>query len=351
MGYWQTAKILGVKDTGRSLARLSTVKTISQNHSRFMHMHSARLARTSILGGKSLYLPLTNSIFPIYDSSWGSRYLSSSKPLHKEYNNQSAGTQEPSKSGNSENTNELETHGQPLHRFGSSIKLEQAANRFDLHQFDNDLQPTAKSYQTDLASEHHVDVYNHMTSVNLSACMQSQVPEPYGKSPTHMNMPGGVARREDKYIQGRLSDMTGKREFSTAAVPRSYNQLDEHGNITYRAAELEQLVADPCPQGIQGEDCEQFKLWLSNCLHHGNMQECEMLANEYIAGRKTLAQLFLEYDLEIQRVATSRQDGLGAQQDEPTVLKHSFNSEAMDASVKSVPEGAPVKPSRATRLK
>lgn len=98
---------------------------------------------------------------------------------------------------NSGNTEEVEAHGQALHTFGSSSKLEQAAGRFDIQQHEGNTSPAKRSdYQVDIASEHHADVYNHTPSVNLSACMQSQVPEPYGKTPSHMNMPGGVARRE-----------------------------------------------------------------------------------------------------------------------------------------------------------
>ena len=92
---------------------------------------------------------------------------------------------------------ETETHGQPLHRFENSYTREQAAGQLNLH----DKSPGTNNYQVDIASEHHADVYNHMPSVNLSATMQSQVPEPYGKSPTHMNMPGGMNRREVSNIQ------------------------------------------------------------------------------------------------------------------------------------------------------
>lgn len=107
------------------------------------------------------------------------------------------------------NTEQSETHGQPLHRFGSSYKLEQASSRFDVR---CDTESSTANYQTDVASVHHADVYNHMPSVNLSGVMQSQVPEPYGKTPTHMNMPGGINRREV-----RISNQNGNRrlKFST----------------------------------------------------------------------------------------------------------------------------------------
>lgn len=94
------------------------------------------------------------------------------------------------------NKQEIETHGQPLHSFGSSDKRKEASNRFDVQSQDGNPASGTGDYQPDKKSAHHADVYNHTPSVNLSACMQSQVPEPYGKSPSHMNMPGGVNRRE-----------------------------------------------------------------------------------------------------------------------------------------------------------
>jgi len=93
------------------------------------------------------------------------------------------------------NTQENETFGQPIHRFGSSHKREQASQQFDAMQH-GERHQTANHYQSDLAAQHHADVYNHMPSVSLSSCMQSQVPQPYGKSPPHLNMPGGMNRIE-----------------------------------------------------------------------------------------------------------------------------------------------------------
>jgi len=96
------------------------------------------------------------------------------------------------------NTEEIETHGQPMHRFSSSNSLEQASQRHDLNTeiSTGSGHSSTQDYQSDMSSDQHVDVYNHSPSVNLSSCMQSQVPEPYGKTPSHMNMPGGVNRRE-----------------------------------------------------------------------------------------------------------------------------------------------------------
>lgn len=94
---------------------------------------------------------------------------------------------------NDSNSGEQETHGQALHSFGSSQTLEQASNRFDAQVNQN---PPRHDYQMDLASEHAADVFNSAPSVSMKAHMQSQVPYPYGGSPTHMNMPGGTRHRE-----------------------------------------------------------------------------------------------------------------------------------------------------------
>ena len=42
--------------------------------------------------------------------------------------------------------------------------------------------------------------------ISLSSVMQSNVPEPFnatGRSPTHLNMPGGAAMRDSKYVSDR----------------------------------------------------------------------------------------------------------------------------------------------------
>lgn len=89
-------------------------------------------------------------------------------------------------------TGEDATLGQPIHSFRSSRDLEQAASRYDSGESYNG----SASHSQDIPTDSHIDAYDHGARINLHACMQSQVPEPYGRTPTHMNMPGGVSKRE-----------------------------------------------------------------------------------------------------------------------------------------------------------
>ena len=60
------------------------------------------------------------------------------------------------------------------------------------------------------------------------------------------------------------------------------------GNMTYTKSGVDRILSNPCPQGIQGEDCAAFKLWLSNCLSGETNADCERLANEYVSPLKIL---------------------------------------------------------------
>lgn len=57
-------------------------------------------------------------------------------------------------------------------------------------------------------------------------------------------------------------------------------------------------VNAPCPQGVQGDDCARFKLWLENC-HRFGVEDCIQQYSSFKAGRKTLAQIFEEQDRSI----------------------------------------------------
>ena len=60
---------------------------------------------------------------------------------------------------------------------------------------------------------------------------------------------------------------------------------------------VEKLIhlENPCPQGIQGEDCDRFKLWLQNCTQYGFIN-CNENLQGLKKGRKTLGQIFAEQD-------------------------------------------------------
>ncbi|XP_061163258.1 uncharacterized protein LOC133172397 [Saccostrea echinata] len=65
---------------------------------------------------------------------------------------------------------------------------------------------------------------------------------------------------------------------------------------------LDSLVNIASPQGIQGDECVQFKLWLENCHRFGLTGECEEQLNSIKKGRKTLAQIFEEQDILIRKI-------------------------------------------------
>ena len=58
----------------------------------------------------------------------------------------------------------------------------------------------------------------------------------------------------------------------------------------------------PCPQGVQGVDCERFKVWLQNCSRFG-MGHCNEQLGHLQSGRKTLSQIFQEQDQLLENIA------------------------------------------------
>ena len=172
--------LLRTSSTSRTLGGCNGLRTQLQNIS-----VSGQANKCGILSFRGIQL--------LYNTNFA-RYCSSSSQ-DDDGNSDKSGNYK-SFTDNDCNSEENQTYGQPLHRFGSSQKLEQSATRFDVQFNEN---PPVNDYQSDLAAEHVVDVYQHSSGVSLSACMQSQVPQPYGKSPTHMNMPGGGRPREVSY--------------------------------------------------------------------------------------------------------------------------------------------------------
>ncbi|KAL8584554.1 hypothetical protein ACOMHN_016873 [Nucella lapillus] len=65
-------------------------------------------------------------------------------------------------------------------------------------------------------------------------------------------------------------------------------------------------VDSPCPQGVQGDDCVRFKLWLDNC-HRFGLHECLQQLQGFQSGRVTLAQVFAEQDAMIKEVVQQHQ--------------------------------------------
>ena len=140
-----------------------------------------------------------------------------------------------------------------------------------------------------------LEKYERLSSVSLRSVMQSNVPEPFnphGKNPTHLNMPGGGVKLQEKYLSGNLQKVHPSRQFSTSA------------RVNSQAAEIQEEVSYtdlPCPQGVQEYDCIQFKLWLQNCQRHN--LDCDQMIDDFQSGRKTLAEIFAEQEAVIPSVA------------------------------------------------
>lgn len=147
-------------------------------------------------------------------------------------------------------------------------------------------------------------VYDGLSShVSMRGHMQSNVPSPqkscdvsrgYG---SYHNMPGSGERLLDKYLNGSRMALNGRRKFSTSAM--SY--ISQQG-AQERAAFEEEFLTDPTPQGVQGDNCVSFKLWMENC-HRYNLPNCDEQLDSLKEGRKTLAQVFQEQQEIIRLVA------------------------------------------------
>lgn len=157
----------------------------------------------------------------------------------------------------------------------------------------------------DLSKEDvHSTVFEGLGShVSLHGCMQSTVPQPLNTSncssgySSYLNMPGGGGRLLDKYLSGSNQACHPSRNFTTS----SHQQASQQGAQDIKFDEDEYLV-DPTPQGIQGDNCVQFKLWMENCQRY-NLPNCDEQLESIKSGRKTLAQVFREQQEIIRLVA------------------------------------------------
>ena len=80
------------------------------------------------------------------------------------------------------------------------------------------------------------------------------------------------------------------------------NQKDESPDIQGVQGDIPNLsiqelsaMSNPCPQGVQGDDCVQFKLWLQNCAQFG-FGDCESQLKDLRGGRRSLKEIFEEQD-------------------------------------------------------
>jgi hypothetical protein len=132
----------------------------------------------------------------------------------------------------------------------------------------------------------------------MYSVMQSNVPEPYnsqGRSPTHLNMPGGGGGSHQRFLYGNIHKNHPSKSFSTSAafsspasIPMSEDPMSVIGEL-------------PCPQGVQGDDCVNFQLWQENCRRY-HLPNCDEQLQGIQTGRKTLSQVFAEQEAIIREV-------------------------------------------------
>lgn len=162
---------------------------------------------------------------------------------------------------------------------------------------------TAKSLTNEDA---HCSVLKGMDNfVSLNGHMQSTVPEPTQAGTvmagyeSYLNMPGGTYKLMDKYVSSSVQAYHPSRHFSTS----SKSHVSQQGAQNSKFVE-DFILSDPSPQGIQGDNCVSFKLWMENCQRY-NLPNCDEQLESLSKGRKTLAQVFQEQQEIIRLVAES----------------------------------------------
>ncbi|KAK3086842.1 hypothetical protein FSP39_024297 [Pinctada imbricata] len=146
-------------------------------------------------------------------------------------------------------------------------------------------------------SNEQAESYNCNNNVNLHGCMQTNVPEPFNTDfnhSDHYNMPGGGGKLFEKYIQDVQSSNHQSKYYHTSSRLLSAQAALKPQYEEYELA----------PQGVQGDDCVNLKLWMENCQRYG-LPNCEEQLTNLVEGRKTLAEVFREQEDIIQMVAES----------------------------------------------
>ncbi|XP_067652539.1 uncharacterized protein [Haliotis asinina] len=101
-------------------------------------------------------------------------------------------------------------------------------------------------------------------------------------------------------------------EYRQQASARQQEEAVETCSVQGLQGDLNSFPAvdTPCPQGVQGEDCVRFKLWLENC-HRFGFKECMDQLDSLSKGRKSLGQVFAEQDQLIRSVVKQYQQRRG----------------------------------------
>lgn len=133
---------------------------------------------------------------------------------------------------------------------------------------------------------------NCHSSVNLYSCMQTNVPEPCNTDDfTHANyrnMPGENSKLLQKYVADNQNTTHPNRSFHWSAATRAAQAVPQVGT----------------PEGVQGDDCVQYKTWIENCRRFG-LTNCDNQLLDMKEGRKTLSQVLAEQEELIRKIAES----------------------------------------------
>ncbi|XP_041375780.1 uncharacterized protein LOC121388492 [Gigantopelta aegis] len=104
-----------------------------------------------------------------------------------------------------------------------------------------------------------------------------------------------------------LGQVLAEQEELIVEIAKKYKEEMEEHHVDENGDHIKQLDYDdydfqsPCPQGIQGDDCTQFKLWLEKCHQFGFMTCIERL-NRTRIGDKSLEEIFADHDLLIRKL-------------------------------------------------
>lgn len=135
---------------------------------------------------------------------------------------------------------------------------------------------------------------NCHSSVNLYSCMQTNVPEPCNTDnfthANYRNMPGENSKLLQKYVANNQNTTHPIKSF--------------HWSATTRAAQAVAVPQVGTPEGVQGDDCVQYKTWIENCRRFG-LTNCDNQLLDMKEGRKTLSQVLSEQEELIRKIAES----------------------------------------------
>lgn len=98
-----------------------------------------------------------------------------------------------------------------------------------------------------------------------------------------------------------LSEVFAEQEAVLRQIAENYKSKKRE---TTSNTEIEDLNYHPSPQGIQGDDCVRYQLWLENCQRF-SFGECKDQLSGVRSGRKTLAQVLAEQDAQIRNAVTN----------------------------------------------